>query len=275
MKRHDMPETPIPTRKLLHTGILASWLITLVFLVLGGGYRSFIRPSFVVFLWAAIAILLVFIISGITETAHRKVKFEDITRSGFLLLPLMALWLAYGKPLGSYAYTKKAIAEQPAVVEMAPSSPRPEASASNKQAPLEVTIFDLIDQPQEYQGKLIVTEGMAMRQKTFRRDANANLKALQPGSFILFRFLIVCCVADSQPLGMIVESPKANRVADNEWYRITGRFSLNKNKLGVISHAVVSRMETPPELPYLYAAPTMRTQYGASPPKECQKGATR
>lgn len=275
MKQHDMRKQPFPMRKLLHTGIHASWVITLVFLVMGGGYRSFIRPSFVIFLWVAIVILLVFIISGVMETARQKFNFEDIARGGFLLLPLMALWLAYGKPLGSYAYTKKAIMAQPAAVEAIPSSSRPGLPASNVQAPLEVTIYDLLDRPREYQGKLIVTEGMALRQKTFRRDANANLKALRPGSFILFRFLIVCCVADSEPLGLIVESPKAEHIADNEWYRITGRFSLNGNKMGVISHATISRMETPPELPYLYAAPTMQAQYGASPPRECQKGVNR
>ena len=268
-----MKQPPVRTRQFLFTGIYIAWWITLLSFVLSGAYRSFIRPSFVVFLWGALVILLAFIVSGVMETADRRLRIEDIARGGILLLPLLALWMAYGKPLGSYAYMKKTItAQQPPPRKASEATrntatvkpfPQPEHGRDNKPAPLNVTILDLLNRPQEYQGKLIAVEGMAMRQETFSKDANSKPEAELPGSFILFRFLIVCCVADSQPLGLIVDSTKAESVADNDWYRVTGRFSLNKEKMGVISHAAVSRLETPPDPPYLYESVVF--QPGPSP----------
>jgi len=280
-----MKQPPVRTRQFLFTGIYIAWWITLISFVLSGAYRSFIRPSFVVFLWGALIILLVFIVSGIVEMAEQGLRLADIARGGILLLPLLALWMAYGKPLGSYAYMKKTItAQQPAASKslkggLNTAAVRPSAQpalrgkseppaqseprGNNKPAPLHVTILDLLNQPQEYNGKWIATEGMALRQETFSQDANSKPEALIPGSFILFRFLIVCCVADSQPLGLIVESAKAVSVVDNGWYRITGRFSLNREKMGVISHADVNKLETPPDPPYLYES--VGLQPGASP----------
>ena len=280
-----MKQPPVRTRQFLFTSIYIAWWITLLSFVLSGAYRSFIRPSFVIFLWGALAILLVFIVSGIVEMADRRLRLEDIARGGILLLPLMALWMAYGKPLGSYAYMKKTIAVQhPAspvkleggrntAAEKPSAQPelrgkseppvQPELRRNNVPAPLNVTILDLMQRPQDYRGKLIAVEGMAMRQETFSRDANSKPEAELPGSFILFRFVIVCCVADSQPLGLIVESAKAESVVDNDWYRVTGRFSLNKEKMGAISHAAVSKLETPPDPPYLYES--VGLQPGASP----------
>jgi uncharacterized repeat protein (TIGR03943 family) len=257
-----MKQPPVRTRQFLFTSIYFAWWITLLSFVLSGAYRSFIRPSFVIFLWGALVILLVFIVSGIVEMTEQRLRLEDIARGGVLLLPLMALWMAYGKPLGSYAYMKKTITAQRPMASMtleggrnaAPGKPppQPELRRDNLPAPLHVTILDLMQRPQEYRGKLIATEGMAMRQETFSRGANSKPEAELPGSFILFRFVIVCCVADSQPLGLIVESAKAESVVDNDWYRVTGRFTLNKEKMGVISHAAVSHLETPPDPPYLY-----------------------
>jgi uncharacterized repeat protein (TIGR03943 family) len=280
-----MKQLPVRTRQFLFTSIYIAWWLTLLSFVLGGAYRSFIRPSFVIFLWGALVILLVFIISGIVEMGNQRLRVEDIARGGILLLPLMALWMAYGKPLGSYAYMKKTITAQhpsaamtlkrglntPASMPSArpelrgKSEPlaQPELRRNKMPAPLQVTILDLLNRPQEYQGKLIAVEGMAMRQETFSKDANSKPEAELPGSFILFRFVIVCCVADSQPLGLIVDSAKAESVVDNDWYRVTGRFSLNKEKMGVISHAAVSKLETPPDPPYLYE--NMGFQPGASP----------
>jgi len=280
-----MKQPPVRTRQFLFTGIYIAWWITLLSFVLSGAYRSFIRPSFVVFLWGALVILLAFIVSGVLETTDRRLRVEDIARGGILLLPLMALWMAYGKPLGSYAYMKKTItAQNPSAAmtlkrrlntpaskpsaqpELRGKSETPaqhELRRNNMPAPLKVTILDLLNRPQEYQGKLIAVEGMAMRQETFSKDANSKPEAELPGSFILFRFVIVCCVADSQPLGLIVDSAKAESVADNDWYRVTGRFSLNREKMGVISHAAVSRLETPPDPPYLYES--VGFQPGPSP----------
>jgi putative membrane protein len=257
-----MKQSPILKRQFLYSGIYLAWWITLLSFILSGAYRSFIRPSFVIFLWGALVILLVFTVSGIKDVGRHKLRIEDVVRGGIFLLPLMALWMAYGKPLGAHIYMKKAITAQSSATRISLAggnrntadkpSAQPELRRNNTPAPLPVSILDLSERPHEYQGKWITTEGMALRQETFSRDATSNPAARQPGTFILFRFLIVCCVADSQPLGVAVKYAKAGGVIDNDWYRVTGRFTLNKDKIGVISNATVSNLKTPPDPPYLY-----------------------
>ncbi len=264
-----MKQPPIMTRPFLFSGIYLAWWITLLSFVLTGAYRSFVRPSFALFLWGALAILLVFVIAGLGELGGRRLRFADMVRGGIILLPMAALWMAYGKPLGTYAYLKKAVTAAATAANMPSVAPpgnstgaKPPAQAelrrNNEPAPLHVSILDLIKQPQKYQGTWITTEGMALRQETFSQDEGFKSEVHPPDSFILFRFLIVCCVADSQPLGVMVTYAKADSVMDNDWYRISGRFSLDKDKMGVISHAEVSNLETPPDPPYLYE--TMNVQ---------------
>ncbi len=260
------------SRQLFLSGIYLAWGITLLSFILSGAYRSFIRPSFVIFLWGALAILIVFIVSGIRPEGGNRLRLEDVVRGGIFLLPLVAIWLAYGKPLGSHAYMKKTVTTPSPVArlslaradrnsaDIAPT--QPEFRKNNEPAPIHVTILDLIKHPQVFQGKVITTEGMALRQDTFNQDENLKSETNQPAFFILFRFKIVCCVADSQSLGVVVEYPKADSMLDNDWYRITGRFSLNKDKMGVISQTVVSKLETPPDPPYLFE--NMKLQQSAT-----------
>jgi uncharacterized repeat protein (TIGR03943 family) len=258
-----MKQPQIFTRQFLFSAVYLAWWITLLSFILSGGYQSFIRPSFVIFLWGALAILLVFIVSGFGEMERHNLRFADMVRGGIILLPLISLWIAYGKPLGTYAYMKKTV--------MAPSPPlkipleatsenfaggktleKTELRRNNEPAPIHVTILELLKQPEKYLGKIIVTDGMALRQETFRKDAPSIPGEFTPDSFMLFRFRIVCCVADSQPLGLIVKYAGGEKVMDNDWYRVTGRFYQNKEQIGIIKRAVVSNLETPPDPPYLF-----------------------
>ena len=86
-----------------------------------------------------------------------------------------------------------------------------------------------------------------------RKDKSMRKEAIVHGTFVLFRFSIICCVADSQPLGLIVADAAPSDLVDNDWYRVIGRLVINKDQMGTISQAVVSRLKVPPESPYLYA----------------------
>lgn len=39
----------------------------------------------------------------------------------------------------------------------------------------------------------------------------------------LIRFLVTCCVADAEPMGLLIEGPDATRFNDYEWLRASGR----------------------------------------------------
>ena len=320
-----MKPAPFRDRRGLFAALYLAWGITLLCFVLSGEYRNFIKPSFVVFLWMALATLLVFAVAEAGQLGSAEVRVRDIVRSGFLMLPLLALWLAKGQILDSQAYLKRSITLgqhaatksgdvpipsqrdaasrpdpapeplKPAVVrhagtsgarpvhsgtaivsrsDSAPESRKP-ALSTGQQAdkpadepihsgkepaprpnsisePLRVTIQDILQSPKNFEGKWVETEGMVVSEETIRKDKSTRKEAFVPGAFLLFRFSIICCVADSQPLGLIVEGSDQKNLVDNDWYRIVGRFAEKKDQLGTISQAVLSRLKTPPEAPYLY-----------------------
>lgn len=263
-----MKPTPIMPRQFFFTCIYLMWCITLLSLILSGGYRFFLRPSFVIFLWGAVAILLVFIVAGIRDRGNLKIRFADMVRGGVILLPLVTLWITNGKPLGTYAYMKKTMAasgeplKKPSEItaDTNSGSKLPLQRIHGQSEPIPATILELIKQPHKYLGKLIVTEGMALRQDTFRKDAPAIPEEFTPETFMLFRFRIICCVADSQPLGLIVKYAEAPEVVDNGWYLVTGYFHQNREKIGIIKQATVSDLETPPDPPYLFENMSLQTE---------------
>ena len=322
-----MKPAPLRDRRGLFAALYLAWGITLLCFVVSGRYRNFIKPSFVVFLWMALATLLVFAVAEAGQLGSAEVRVRDVVRSGFLMLPLLALWLAKGQILDSQAYLKRSItlwqhagtkpgdvpmpsrrdaASRPdsapaplkpavtlvrhadtsgarpvpsgkAMASRSDSAPAPlkAAVSTGQQAgkpadelilsgkepaprlnsisePLRVTIQDILQNPKNFEGKWVETEGMVLSEETLRKDKSARKEAFVPGAFLLFRFSIICCVADSQPLGLIVEGSDQKNLVDNDWYRIVGRFAGKKDQLGTISQAVLSRLKTPPEAPYLY-----------------------
>ena len=249
-----MKVAPFADRRVCFAAVYLSWWITLLRFVISGAYRNFIQPSFVVFLWLALAILLVFAVAELRQLGCAPANVRDVVRCGFLTLPLFALWLASGQTLDSQAYLKRAVTTEWSG-EVALRSAKSLASRpSSKSAPLQVTILDILQDPKDFEGKWVQTEGMALREETMRKDGSLRQEAIVPGTFVLFRFSINCCVADSQPLGLIVAGADPKDLVDNGWYRVAGRFVINKDQMGTISQAVVSRLKTPPESPYLYGS---------------------
>jgi uncharacterized repeat protein (TIGR03943 family) len=243
-------------RRGLFAAVYLAWWTTLLSFVISGKYRNFIRPSFVVFLWLALAILLLFAVAEVRQLGRAKARVRDVVHSGFLILPLFALWLAYGQTLDSQAYLKRAVTMGQHAGTPGDGPNRPEISFTSRpnsqSQPYKATVLDILQSPKKYQGKWIETEGMALSEEAMRKDKSMRKEAIVPGAFVLFRFSIICCVADSQPLGLLVEGADRKGLADNDWYRVVGRFTINRDQMGTISQAVASKLNAPPESPYLY-----------------------
>ena len=253
-----MKPTPFSDRRGLFAALYLAWGITLLCFVVSGQYRNFIRPSFVSFLWLALATLLVFAVAEAKQLGSAQVRIRDVVRSGFLMLPLFALWLANGQSLDSQAYLKRAVttghgASTPGDGPIH-SGKEIASLPSSESEPLQVTILDILQHPKDFEGKWVETEGMALREETMLKDKSMRKEAIVHGTFVLFRFSIICCVADSQPLGLIVAGATPKDLVDSDWYRVVGRFVINKDQMGTISQSVVSRLKAPPESPYLYAS---------------------
>lgn len=76
--------------------------------------------------------------------------------------------------------------------------------------------------------------------------------------FMIARFVISCCVADAQAIGIVVESPQAGSLSEDTWVRVRGTFEV-KEFDGVRSPVLVAfpgedglTPSDPPDHPYLY-----------------------
>jgi putative membrane protein len=74
---------------------------------------------------------------------------------------------------------------------------------------------DLNANPARYQGRTISMTGFSFRPTI-----------LPENRLYLTRFLITCCVADAEPLGLLTELPDASKYADYAWLRIEGVIDL-------------------------------------------------
>lgn len=102
--------------------------------------------------------------------------------------------------------------------------------------------FDDVPDPTTFVGQEVTLVGFVHREEFLRED-----------QFLLSRFVIVCCVADAVPVGMIVHWPRAGNLAAGEWVEVQGRFEVIplESTLPVLLADRVTPTEMPYQ-PYLY-----------------------
>lgn len=72
--------------------------------------------------------------------------------------------------------------------------------------------------------------------------------------FMVSRFTINCCVADANPVGLIVQADDAALLAENSWVQVNGRFQAQQFD-GKMIPVLIADQITPvdaPQQPYLY-----------------------
>lgn len=72
--------------------------------------------------------------------------------------------------------------------------------------------------------------------------------------FMVSRFTISCCVADANPIGLIVEWPDAPALVDNSWVQVNGTLlaqSFDNRTIPIVQATNVTITEAPAQ-PYLY-----------------------
>ncbi|MDR3573489.1 MAG: TIGR03943 family protein [Anaerolineaceae bacterium] len=77
---------------------------------------------------------------------------------------------------------------------------------------------------------------------------------LPAGHFMVGRFAIVCCVADAFAIGMAVETPAGDTLADNTWVDVQGpvqSIDLDGHKTPLILASSVTQVQQPQQ-PYLF-----------------------
>lgn len=72
--------------------------------------------------------------------------------------------------------------------------------------------------------------------------------------FVVSRFAMQCCAADAAPYGMLVEYDQANKIAEDEWVRVTGTLTkteFNGYEIMKLNVETLDKIEEPSS-PYVY-----------------------
>jgi uncharacterized repeat protein (TIGR03943 family) len=77
---------------------------------------------------------------------------------------------------------------------------------------------------------------------------------LPPGSFLLARFTLACCVADAFAIGVMVEWPQAEELEVGSWVRVRGPMAVGEIEGQTLPRLLADSLEPiqPPDQPYLF-----------------------
>jgi uncharacterized repeat protein (TIGR03943 family) len=216
------------------------WAGVLIWLIWSDRYQNFIRPGFWVLLLWALIILTAFgaaMFSGLRRNWGADYGPLVWVRMGVVLLPLLSLFLVHDDTLGSHAFKNRSTG---VVLPMALFQTRKE-KVPPKDGKL--TTLEILQFFKEFAGKTIVTEGKVYRDET-----------VPESHFLVYRFLIICCVADALPAGALVIHDKGESFEQDSWVRVKGRLGL-KFVDGLYFPTIKAEEITPinpPDLPYLF-----------------------
>jgi uncharacterized repeat protein (TIGR03943 family) len=216
------------------------WAGVLAWLILSGRYQYFIRPGFWTLLLRAFIILLAFTVSLFYRLrSDRGTSYGPLIwlRVGVFLLPLFCLFLVQDDTLGSYAFKNRST-----------GTVLPKALfqiKKNRVPPKDgkLTTFQILQYFKDFVGKKVVTEGQVYRDETVPEN-----------HFLVFRFLVLCCVADALPAGALVIHGDAESFEQDSWVRVEGILGL-KIVSGLYFPTIkADRVMTidPPAIPYLF-----------------------
>jgi putative membrane protein len=165
---------------------------------------------------------------------------------GIVMLPVMLGVLVPSRPLGSRAVDGQVASDL--------SSINASASARIDIAPLDrnvlewLRVFGTDADPSVLNSQEADVVGFVYRDIHFDRATQ----------FMVTRFIVSCCVADAQAIGLIVEWPQANTLHEDSWVRVRGKFEAREFN-GVLSPWLIAdegqqgvQPVDQPENPYLY-----------------------
>jgi len=247
--------------------VLLRWLAGYVGLLFTGAYCNFLAPWLRPLLELACLALGAFLVGvwfggrgGACE--HPVSRLGSSTRALVLLLPLGALIAVPHEHLGADSLKRTMVGTsaltaaepaQPSESEFIGPAPPPAANAiaeptgepAAEASVVEADVFQLQQicrDPEQCQDRLFATEGMVYKGEE-----------IPAGKYALLRFLMVCCVACAQPVGVLVDSPDADAVPEGEWVRVVGRLSMAE--LGGTTVPALSAREwervPEPDCPYI------------------------
>jgi putative membrane protein len=192
--------------------VLFIWAVLIGWLTASGSYEKFLRPELWVLMLWALLILVLFswaMLRQMSPSIKERQEFPTYVKLGTLIVPLFFILMAQQQSLGSYAFEKKGGPGSFSDMKSALKGPALPPNDGN------VSILQIIDNLDDWKGERITTEGMVYRSED-----------LPDQTFVLYRFLMVCCAADAVPLGLFIETDNAGTFEPDTWVSVRGLLSI-------------------------------------------------
>ncbi len=168
--------------------VFLPWAIALIALLRSGQYRTFLRPELRPVLVVGYLVLLLLIAADLFREEAPPLRGSLLLSPALLLVPLLFVLNARGVQLDGYALQKR-LSGTPRLAEPSspfgprstpvprPTSPEEPPAVSR---PLEVTLVDLYDRPEQYEGRYVSLVGMTYGHEEARRDFGGGAAGAVP-----------------------------------------------------------------------------------------------
>lgn len=211
--------------------ILATWSIFLLWTYFSGRVRMYIKIdyTFLTLIGGFLLLPMAFVqIKNLIAKEGHKAKAKDKTKCchhdhnsfslkdgviyTIFLLPIVLGLIVTPQGLDSFAASKRGVdLESPISKSTAMETPQRKKTSSYN----ELNLLDLLttaeNDEKKIMGKAISTIGFVYKDENMSDD-----------SFALLRFVITCCAADAQPIGVMVESENISYLENDQWVRVNG-----------------------------------------------------
>ncbi|MEW6709936.1 MAG: TIGR03943 family protein [Candidatus Riflebacteria bacterium] len=248
---------------ILSWAVFLFWSGVFAIYYFSGDYVDFLNPQFSWLVLMAFILNLVFFVAlftspgnGVSHHHHHHAQHGsiDLVRLMILLAPILYVAGFESGNLGRYAFEKRAINVtriDDNARNMARNMEIPGdlkyydllVASVAQRLPTQVSLIDIHADFEKLVGSKIQTRGMLI----------SNAPGVPPGKFVIFRFVMVCCVADAQPVAVVVNGKAPEDIANERWVEIEGileKTEIEGNPAAVINADRIVPAPAP-ENPYL------------------------
>lgn len=210
-------------RKYLPLAVFLIWLVTLAWLLWDDHFQLFLKPSFKSLVTAGILfslLLCIGLVVHLFQSKHTGPVKHSWLNGLILLLPVIFIFPAGENTLGEYAMQKRSMAASAVQKQQKITSDQETLNPSTETATdqdKDISITALIQKFDRFDGKQVSIQGLFAKTISGHDELSA-----------VFRYLITCCAADAQPVGVFISRGTTEGLEDNQWVRAKGKVELRK-----------------------------------------------
>jgi len=205
--------------KSLQTYVVLFWTFTLVFLLLpfekNPVFHSFLNPKL---MWLLLLGLFIFALFSFVALAgvnaghdHGGGDFERIFKSTILLIPIPFIVTFSSAEYGSDVVENRMVFKEQAKQSLPNELRFDDLQTHPADTVYQLNLMELMYYPARYLGRNARTKGMIYRGQQ-----------VPDGYDYCFRYAMVCCAADTMPIGIFIPKQDSIPIENNSWYEVEG-----------------------------------------------------